>query len=237
LGIPPIRPYPMPTAADLPPNVASWRPDPTRALLLIHDMQRYFVDMFPPGQSPRVELLAHVDRIRRAANRMRIPVVYTAQPGRMSRQQRGLLFDLWGPGMSTDPAVQEITAEVGPGPDDLLVVKHRYSAFHHSRLDRVRQTHQRDQLVVCGVYAHVGCLTTAVDAFTRDIETFLVADAVADFTARDHRMALDYARRTCAVVLTTDQLLAALCPEVAVAAGQLGPPTGLLLDDPGQLHP
>ncbi len=237
MGIPPIRPYPMPTEADLPPSVPSWRPDPGRALLLIHDMQRYFVDMFPAGESPRVELLAHVDLIRRAAHELRIPVVYTVQPGRMGRRRRGLLFDFWGPGMGTDPAVREITPEVGPGPDDLIVVRHRYSAFHDSRLAQVLQTHQRDQLVICGMYAHVGCLITAADAFSRDIQPFLVADAVADFTAGDHRMALDYAGRTCAVILTTGRLLATLCPGIAVSAELLGPPTGLLLDDPGQLHP
>jgi isochorismate hydrolase len=65
----------------------------------------------------------------------------------------------------------------------------------------------RDQLIVCGVYAHVGVLMSAVEAYTHDIETFLVADAVADFSATDHRMALEYAARTCAVVTTTKEVL------------------------------
>lgn len=210
MSIPLIQPYPMPTEADLPPNVPSWQPDPGRAVLLIHDMQRYFVDMFPGGTSPVVELLANVDRLRHAAAALRIPVVYTAQPGRMSRRRRGLLFDFWGPGMSTDPRVREIAREVGPGPDDTIVTRHRYSAFYESRLAEVIQAHQRDQLLICGVYAHVGCLFTACDAFSRDIQPFLVADAVADFTARDHRMALEYAARICAVTLTTDRLLTTL---------------------------
>jgi len=60
---------------------------------------------------------------------------------------------------------------------------------------------------VSGVYANIGVLTTAVTAFSHDIETFFVADAVADFTAADHRQALDYAARTCAVVTGTAQVL------------------------------
>jgi hypothetical protein len=39
---------------------------------------------------------------------------------------------------------------------------------------------------VCGVFAHIGCLLTAADAFSLDFETFLLADAVADFSLSDH---------------------------------------------------
>ena len=37
----------------------------------------------------------------------------------------------------------------------------------------------RDQLLVTGVYAHIGCTATVVEAFQRDIEAFSAADAVA----------------------------------------------------------
>jgi isochorismate hydrolase len=66
----------------------------------------------------------------------------------------------------------------------------------------------RDQLIVCGVYAHCGVLMSCVDAFTNDIQTFLVADAVADFSAEYHQMAVRYAAERCAVVLTTKEVVA-----------------------------
>lgn len=228
MGIPRIHAYPMPTAHELPPAVPRWRPDPERAALLIHDMQRYFVDRYPARVSPAVELLANIGRIRRVARDLRIPVVYTVQPGRVSAPERGLLADFWGPGMTADEQDRDIVAPLRPGPADTVVAKSRYSAFHRSPLAGVLRTHQRDQLIVCGVYAHVGCLMTAVDAFSRDVQPFLVADAVADFTAADHRTALAYAARTCAVPLTTAQLLTAL------ATGSVGQPP---VDQPGQLYP
>jgi bifunctional isochorismate lyase/aryl carrier protein len=186
---------------------APWRADLRRCVLLIHDMQGFFVNRFIPDQSPAKELLANVGALREAAAVSGIPVRYTAQPGRMSRAERGLLHDVWGPGMTDDPASRGIVTELAPGPGDVVVTKYRYSAFHRTPLADDLAALGRDQLIVCGVFAHLGCLLTACDAYAHDIETFLVADAVADFSEADHLLALDYAARSCAVTPTTDRVL------------------------------
>ncbi|MBT2472224.1 isochorismatase family protein [Streptomyces sp. ISL-66] len=205
-GIPPIEPYALPTAGDLPPNTARWTVDPKRAVLLIHDMQRYFLEPFP---SPlREELVAHAALLRQWSVARDVPVAYTAQPGGMDDAQRGLLKDFWGPGMRTDPADREVVVELAPGADDWLLTKWRYSAFFRSDLLERMRGAGRDQLIVCGVYAHVGVLMSAVEAFTNDIQPFLVADAVADFSAEYHDLAVRYAAERCAVVLTTKEVLA-----------------------------
>jgi isochorismate hydrolase len=209
-GIPAIEPYPLPTADELPANTARWVIDPRRAVLLVHDMQRYFLAPLPAGQAPRDELVANAARLRARCAELGVPVAYTAQPGGMTPEQRGLLQDFWGAGMRVDPADRQIVSALAPAPGDWLLTKWRYSAFHHSDLlERIRRE-GRDQLVICGVYAHVGVLMTAVDAFTHDIQPFMAADAVADFSASYHRQALEYAAQRCAVVATTAQVLAQL---------------------------
>jgi bifunctional isochorismate lyase/aryl carrier protein len=210
MPIPTIAPYPMPARHHLRPGPAAWRADPRHAVLLIHDMQRYFVSFFPADRSPTRHLLANVRALRGAAAALGIPVVFTVQPGRMSRTDRGLLYDVWGEGMSDAAEARGIVEELAPGPGDLVVTKYRYSAFHRTGLAADLARMGRDQLVVCGVFAHIGCLLTACDAYSHDIQPFLVADAVADFTAEDHLMALDYAARRCAVTVTTEDLIAAL---------------------------
>ncbi|MEU7612581.1 isochorismatase family protein [Micromonospora sp. NPDC049204] len=206
----PIAAYPMPGDSDLPSAAMPWRPDPDRAAVLVHDMQRYFLRPFPAGQSPLTDLLANVMKLLAAARAARVPVLYTAQPGGMSRRDRGLLHDLWGPGMSSAEADRGIADDVAPEPGDTVLTKWRYSAFFRSDLEERLRGSGRDQIIVCGVYAHMGCLITASDAFSRDIQPFLVSDALADLSLDDHLMALRYAADRCAVPLTTAHVLAAL---------------------------
>jgi isochorismate hydrolase len=209
-GIPAITPYPMPTAAELPANTAPWVLDRSRAVLLIHDMQKYFLRHFPAGEEPVIELVRNVTRLRGRCAELNIPVCYTMQPGSMTVQQRGLLADFWGPGMSCEPADREVVEPLRPRAHDWTLPKWRYSAFHRTALLSRMRSSCRDQLIVCGVYAHVGVLMSVCDAFSYDIQPFLAADAVADFTPVDHRMALDYAARRCAVVRPTDDMLSQL---------------------------
>ncbi|WP_101924999.1 MULTISPECIES: isochorismatase family protein [Luteimonas] len=195
MGLPKIAPYPLPTAAELPAARGRWIPEPSRAALLVHDMQRYFLAAFAQDDAPlapAIQNLAHLLAHCRSAG---IPVFYTAQRGHQDRRDRGLQADLWGPGMQASPE------------GDHVLVKHRYSAFQRSNLDTLMRARGRDQLLITGVYAHIGVLSTATDAFQRDIETFVVADAVADFSRADHDLALHWIARTCGVPLTTDRLL------------------------------
>jgi bifunctional isochorismate lyase/aryl carrier protein len=226
MAIPRITPYPMPTRTELVAGPARWRPDPARAVLLIHDMQRWFLDFFPAGRSPTADLVDNTARLARRARRTGIPVVYSAQPGRLPRTERGLLYDFWGPGMPADPSSREIIPELAPAPGDRTVTKRRYSALFRTELAALLSDGGRDQLIVCGVFAHIGCLATAVDALSHDVQPFLIADATADFTRDDHLMALRYAARRCAVTMTTADMLDALPPPPSPvdAAGTPAPP-------------
>ncbi len=180
-------------------------------------MQRYFLRPFPAGEAPTVDLLRNATLLRTRCAKLAIPVAYTAQPGGMTEQQRGLLKDFWGPGMTVDPVDRLVVADLAPAESDWALTKWRYSAFFKSDLaERMRRT-GRDQLVLCGIYAHIGVLMTACDAFTLDIQPFLVADAVADFSLAYHRLALEYAANRCGMVITTAGLLAQLSPEEPLA--------------------
>jgi isochorismate hydrolase len=204
-GLPTIAPYPLPTRDRLPRNAADWTLRADRAVLLIHDLQSYFLQPFPAAA--RDQLVANAAALRQRCARAGVPVAYTAQPGRMTDADRGLLADFWGPGMRDGEADRGIVPELAPGPADWVLTKWRYSAFFRSDLQERMAAAGRDQLIVCGVYAHVGVLMTAVDAFTRDLQAFVVADATGDFSADFHQLALDYAAQRCAMVVATADVL------------------------------
>jgi bifunctional isochorismate lyase/aryl carrier protein len=115
--------------------------------------------------------------------------------------------------MGNDPRSRRIVDAVAPLSGDEIVTKWRYSAFHGTDLGTRLARRGRDQLIICGVFAHVGCLMTACDAFSSDLETFLVTDAVADFDAAHHWEALVYAAGRCAVVLDTARATSQLTPD------------------------
>ncbi|WP_456308916.1 isochorismatase family protein [Serratia proteamaculans] len=207
MAIPTLNSYALPTAAELPANKVTWAFEPARAALLIHDMQEYFLN-FWGEDSPLIEqVVANIARLREYCKSQGIPVFYTAQPNEQSAEDRALLNDMWGPGLNKHPDQQKVVAALAPDEHDQVLVKWRYSAFHRSPLESILNETGRDQLIICGVYAHIGCLTTATDAFMRNIKPFMVADALADFSREEHMMSLTYTAGRSGRVVMTETLL------------------------------
>ncbi|GLZ11658.1 hypothetical protein Acsp04_18930 [Actinomadura sp. NBRC 104425] len=212
MSLPSIQPYRPPTADEIPAGRVDWRPDPARAALLVHDMQRYFLAPFAGAPVP--EVTVNIGRLLAAAREQQMPVFYTAQPARQEPADRGLLTEFWGAGIGAvidaDPRAADIVPELAPEPGDRVLVKWRYSAFQRSTFAEELAARGCDQLLVTGVYAHIGCQATAVEAFMRDIRPFLVADAVADFSRQRHDQACEYVAQRCGAVLTTADAVTAL---------------------------
>ncbi len=207
MAIPKLQGYALPAAADIPDNKVSWPFEPERAALLIHDMQDYFVSFWGDNCPMMQQVVANIAALRAFCKQHNIPVYYTAQPKEQSDEDRALLNDMWGPGLTRSPEQQKIVAGLAPDEADTVLVKWRYSAFHRSPLEQMLKETGRNQLIITGVYSHIGCMTTATDAFMRDIKPFMVADALADFSRDDHLMSLKYvAGRSGRVVLTQELL-------------------------------
>lgn len=120
MGIGDISPYTPPRLPDGERGPRHWRPEPERLALLIHDMQRYFLRPFSTTESPYREMLDNLVAVRARCAEWGVPVFYTAQPGSMTDEQRGLLKDFWGPGMAARAEDREIVAELAPGDGDVV---------------------------------------------------------------------------------------------------------------------
>ena len=210
MALPRIAPYDLPAATELPEPRGPWRPERDRLALLVHDMQRYFCRPFAQDDAPSAPATANMARLILGARAAGVPVFYTAQKGDQFRPDRGLQADLWGPGMSAIPDHERIVTDLAPQPGDEVLVKHRYSAFQRSNLAALMRARGRDQLAITGIYAHIGCLATAAEAFQRDIQPFPVFDAQADFDRARQDMAMGWIAACCGVPLGTDALLRAI---------------------------
>ena len=210
-----ISEYSMPDPSRYPKNKTNWQLDPDRAVLLIHDMQRYFINFYDADSRLIETMTQNLEQLRQWADQHGVPVVYTAQPYEQSAEDRALLNAMWGAGLpASTPDQQAIISVLTPKEGDVVLTKWRYSAFQRSNLQERMQNWQRDQLIIGGVYAHIGCMVTAIDAFMNDIQAFFVADALADFSEHEHLDALEYVSSRCGQVTNTQAIMVSTMPKL-----------------------
>lgn len=172
-----------------PVSTALWRMETDRCLVLMHDFQEYFVNKLP--EQTREALIVGAGRVQDWARANSVPCAYTGQVGVGAGTERGIIGDLWGSGMGRDAKDTGFVEELRPQKNDFVIPKWRYSAFSGNNLPLILSRLRRDQVVICGIYASVGIKATAFDCVNRDYQSFVVADAVADFDRGSHERSLE----------------------------------------------
>lgn len=207
MSIKKINGYQIPKINEVYPNQVDWELNKEESVLLIHDMQQYFVEAYNKTQEPCATLIKNLMRIREICKSAGVPVIYSAQPQAQTIEQRGLLMDFWGKGIPADGKQQEIIKELQPREGDIVITKWRYSAFESTNLEKVIKELGKRQLIVTGIYTHIGCLTTSVAASMKNIKPFLIADATADFSKEKHLLALNYIAQLAGRIMNTEELI------------------------------
>ncbi len=80
---------------------------------------------------------------------------------------------------------------VSPAPEEIVVTKHRYSAFINTRLDTVLRAKKIETVIVAGVSTNVCVESTARDACMLDYNVVLASDACAAYSERAHDMTVE----------------------------------------------
>jgi biuret amidohydrolase len=152
-----------------------------RAALLVIDMEHDFVDgtLAVPHAA---ELVARLAPLLPAARSVGVAVVFVTQALRPGREDLGRLERFApvrsGAALREGSAGVRVVAALDPLPDDLYVVKRRFSAFFGTDLDLLLRSRGIEQVVVCGLSAHVCCDTTVREAFQLGYDPFYVVDGV-----------------------------------------------------------
>lgn len=207
VAIPSIASYaiPEPTAE----RRVDWEINPDSSAVLVHDMQNYFIRAYDEKMEPISTAIESMKTIVESARANDVPVIYSVQPGDQHPYRRGLLREFWGDGMASGVDT-EVIDELAPREDDIVITKWRYSAFARTDLLHLMSEAGLDQLVITGVYGHMGCQATAVDAFMNDIKPFMVVDGLADFSRDEHARTIDFVNKRCGVAVTAGEVETAL---------------------------
>jgi nicotinamidase-related amidase len=90
----------------------------------------------------------------------------------------------------SDSEAVEVIDELAPGPEDIVIDKHRWSGFHETPLDLMLRGLDVKHLIVGG-FVTDGCLmTTVFDAYARDYQVNLVKDICAATNSGSHKAAI-----------------------------------------------
>ena len=107
-------------------------------------------------------------------------------------------------------AQTRIIEELQPRPQDYLIPKHRWSAFHGTYLDLALRTRGIQNLVLCGGSTDVGVASTAYAARDLDYQLVIVSDACTSPEGDNHEQFMTRIFPRMSRVRTVAQVLALL---------------------------
>lgn len=95
---------------------------------------------------------------------------------------------------------------VAPREDELVLTKHRYSAFKDTELDALLRAQRVENLILAGITSNVCVESTARDAYMIDYHVVFLSDASATYKAEAHEATLANIRRAFGIVASTDEV-------------------------------
>jgi ureidoacrylate peracid hydrolase len=201
---------------------------PDKAALLVIDMQEGFLS--PHGSCARIgfpvaALAAAVPgcaRLLESARAAGVEVAHTRYVYQPGHADGGVMVEHLVPSLKAENALvagewdAQIVAEVAPRPGERVFDKNRPSAFFAPGFADWAAEFAR--IVVAGVTTNCCVETTVRDLSQRDVQVFVVEDAVAEFDPARHANALGAMGLLFARRVTIADVEAAFAPEAARAA-------------------
>jgi len=199
------------------------RLDPARSALLVFDLLEGHVNRDAESKARFAPVIANVARLLDAVRKAKAMVAYAhadhrgdrATSARTLRDTDNRLRPL-APGAPDGPLLTGGTPEaaivnaLAPRPEDFLVPKHRWSAFHATYLDLALRARRVDTLVLVGGSTDVGIASTAFAARDLDYNLVIVSDACTSPERDNHDQLMARVFPRMARVRTTAEVLAIL---------------------------
>jgi nicotinamidase-related amidase len=189
------------------------RLDPARTCLLLFDLLEGHVNRDAASRERYRPVIANAAALLAAARAQGAMVAYAhadhrADFGTTARTLHDTGSHL--PMIAGGTPQAGIIAELAPRPEDYLVPKHRWSAFHGTYLDLALRTRGADTIVLCGGSTEVGIASTAFAARDLDYNLVIAADACTSPEQDNHAQFMRRIFPRMARVRTTAEVVAML---------------------------
>ena len=186
--------------------------NPTKAALLVIDLQNYFVDKTSHAYIPSVDaIIPRVIKLQNYCLQNGIRVIQTRHIN--TKDNSGMMAKWWGKLLEPIGTVSEIITEIA-NPKIIPIIKSQYDAFYEPAcdddLDFILRSNGIEQVIITGVMAHLCCETTARAAFTRGYEVFFSIDGTATYNRQFHLGTLMNLAHGFAVPMLVDEIMTQL---------------------------
>jgi nicotinamidase-related amidase len=186
--------------------------DRSRSAVLVMDFQASILGMLGDAASTVIERTAAVVAAARAAS---VPVVYVVvgfRPGypEVSPHNPSFAAVVQSGRFVTETPGSDVHESLKPLANDVVVTKHRVSAFAGTDLDMILRAKSIDTLILLGISTSGVVLSTVRHGADADYRLLVVNDGCADRDAEVHRVLLDKVLARQATVLSSAEVVAAL---------------------------
>lgn len=199
--------------------------DPTKTGLVFFDfLNAYFKGASEDVQKRMEPVVANCVRLRAAADNAGIPVFYAKADHRPDGKDASSLYsdtdmrlEPW-----TDPDAEafdarhtvaagnwsgEVIDELAPAEGDYVVPKHRWNAFHATKLELSLRSRSINTIILCGGAIEIGIVSTAFGARDLDFNQVIVRDACNPQRKEAGDMFMDLVFPRLARVRSTDEVI------------------------------
>lgn len=163
-----------------------------RPVFLFVDLLNDFF-MEPPLSTQRSGLVKAVNELAAFARASACPVIWVRQEFEPDLSDAFLRMRETGRRVTIKGTEGcQLLAELERHPDDLEIVKRRYSAFFGTGLAELLKTLGSTHLVIGGVNSQACVRATAIDAYQMDYRIVLATDAISSYDPEFHRESMRY---------------------------------------------
>lgn len=186
--------------------------DPKTSALLVMDYQVGIVEGYANDQQALLGRMAHVIAAGRQAKTAIIYVVVGFRAGHPEVSERNLSFSAirQSSRFSPDDAAARIHPALAPQAGDIVVTKHRVSAFAGTDLDMILRANNIGTIVLAGIATSGVVLSTTRHAADADYRIVILRDCCEDRDAEVHRVLMDKVFPRQAAVIESAALLEVL---------------------------